>query len=67
MGASLKNFETEVGQLAHSMKESSSRSLPSDTETNPRDCMTVTLRSGKELRNSKKVENKNVEIEKEEV
>ena len=61
MGASLKNLETQVGQLAHSMKESSFRSFPSDTENNLKDCMAITLRSGKDLGDSKKVENEKVE------
>ena len=45
------------------MKESSSRSFPSDTEKNLKDCMASTLQSGKELGdgkelgNSEKVEN----------
>ena len=64
MGTSLKNLETQVGRLAHFMKESSSRSFPSDTENNPKDCMAITLRSGKELGNSKEVENEKVENEK---
>ena len=67
MGTSLKNLETQVGRLAHFMKESSSRSFPSDTENNPKDCMAITLRSGKELGNSKEVENEKVETEKQEV
>ena len=56
-------MKTQVGQLAHSMKESSSRSFPSDTEKNLKDCMAITLQSGKELGdgkelgNSEKVEN----------
>ena len=39
--------------MAHLMKDSSSRSFPSDTKKNPKDCMAITLRSGKELRDSK--------------
>ena len=49
MGASLKIIETQMGQLAHSMKESSTRHFPSDTEKNSKDCMTITLWSGKNL------------------
>ena len=78
MGASLKNLETQVGQLAHSMKESSSRSFPSSMEKNPKDYMAITLRSGKEIGDSKdlvdskkveneKIENEKVEVKKEEV
>ena len=47
--ASLKNLETRVGQLALSMQNQSKNSFPSDTSKNPKDCMAVTLRSGKEL------------------
>ena len=46
------------------MKESSSISFPSDTKKNPKDCMAITLRSGKELRNSKNAENRKAENEK---
>ena len=55
------------------MKESSSKSFLSDMDKNPKDCMAITLRSGKdlgdskELGNSKKVEKKKVENEKVEV
>ena len=47
--APLKNLETQVGQLALSMHNRSKDSFPSDTNKNPKDCMAVTLRSGREL------------------
>ena len=47
--AYLKNLQTRVGQLALSMQNQSKNSFPSDTSKNPKDCMAVTLRSGKEL------------------
>ena len=47
--ASLKNLETQVGQLVLSMQNQSKDSFPSDTKKNPKDCMEVILRSGKEL------------------
>ena len=47
--ASLKNLETQVGQLALSLKKQSKDTFPSDTQKNPKDCLVVTLRSGKEL------------------
>ena len=47
--ASLKNLETQVGQLALSMQNHSKDSFPSDTKKNPKDCMAVTLRSGREF------------------
>ena len=46
---SLKNLETQVGQLALSIQNQSRDSFSSDTEKNPKDCMKVTLISGKEL------------------
>ena len=48
------------------MKESSFRYFPSDTKKNLKDCLAITLRSGKELRdgkelgNSKKAKNEKV-------
>ena len=53
---SLKNLETQVGQLALAMQNQSKDAFPGDTK-NPKDCMAVTLRSGRELeerRNEKK-------------
>ena len=67
MNASMKNLENIIGQLVHSMKESSSRSFLSDTEKNPKECMTITLMTWKELGDSKEVENEKLENEKEEV
>ena len=49
--ASLKNQETQVGQLALAMQNQSKDSLPSDTKKNPKDCMEITLKSGRELKN----------------
>ena len=46
MNASMKNLENQLEQLPHLMKESSSRSFPSDMEKNPKECMAITLRSG---------------------
>ena len=46
--ASLKNLETQVGQFTLSMQNRSKDSFPSDTSKNSKDCMAVTLRSGKE-------------------
>ena len=47
--ASLKNFETQVGLLALTMKNQFKDSIPSDTRKDPRDCMALTLRSVREL------------------
>ncbi|XP_062075610.1 uncharacterized protein LOC133779698 [Humulus lupulus] len=54
---SLRNLENQVGQLANELRNRLHGTLPSDTE-NPRNgsnehCKAVTLRSGKELENSK--------------
>ena len=47
--ASLKNLEIQIGQLAQVVQKEPKDSFPSDTKKNPRDCMTVILRSGREL------------------
>ena len=65
--ASLKNLETQVEQLALPMQNQSKDAFLSDARKNPKDCMTVTLRSGRELeerRNEKKEteEEKHAEI-----
>ena len=41
--ASLKNLETQVGQLALAMQNQSRDSFLSDTKKNTKDCMAVTL------------------------
>ena len=51
--ASLKNLETQIGQLALTLHNQIKDSFPSDTKKNPKDCMTVQLRSGKELEKEK--------------
>ena len=56
--ASLKNLETQVGQLALSMTNQSKGTFPSDTQKNPKDYMAVQLRSGKEVGNNIKKERK---------
>ena len=47
--AFLKNLETQVGQLALSMQNQHRDSFPNDTKNNPKECMKITLISGKEL------------------
>ena len=59
---SLKNLETQVGQLSLTMQNQSKDSFPSDTRKDPRDCMTVTLRSGRELE-ERRVKKKDTEEE----
>ena len=59
---SLKNLETRVGQLALTMQNQSKDTFPSDTRKDLRDCMAVTLRSGRELE-ERRVEKKDTEEE----
>ena len=47
--ASLKNFEAQVGQLALTLQNQNKNAFPSDTQKNPKDCMAVQLRSGREM------------------
>ena len=51
--ATLKNLETQVGQLAVTLQSQRKDAFPSDTKKNPKDCMAVQLRSGKELETMK--------------
>ena len=62
--ASLKNLETQVGQLALAMQNQSKDSFPSDTKKNPKDCMEITLRSGRELQKEKEDDKRKNEKEK---
>ena len=63
--ASLKNLEVQVGQLSLNMQNQSRDSFPSDTKKNPKDCMTISLRSGKELHKRKEDEKRMIEKEEE--
>ena len=47
--ASLKNLEIQIGQLAQAVQKEPKDSFPSDTRNNPKDCMAIILRSGREL------------------
>ena len=60
-------METQVGQLALNMPNQSKGTFPSDTQKNPKDCMAIQLRSGKDLSSNKRTERKEeTEAEKEE-
>ena len=70
LGSSLKNLENQMGQFAQSLIENPPKSFPSDIEKNPKQCMAVTLRSGREMdepkkneKTKKQVEHKNLESE----
>ena len=66
--ASLKNLETQVGQLALNMPNQSKGTFPSDNQKNPKDCMAIQLRSGKDLSSNKRTERKEeTEVKKEEI
>ena len=49
MSSMMKSLETQMGQLASIVKENLATKFPADTEKNSKECMAVTLRSGKEL------------------
>ena len=64
--ASLKNLETQVRQLALNVPNQNKGTFPSDTQKNPKDCMVIQLRSGKDLSSNKKTEGtEETEVEKE--
>ena len=44
-----------MGQMAQFLKQNSIKSFPSNIETNHKQCMAITLRSGKELDDSTEV------------
>ena len=49
INASLKNLKTQVGKLAQTLQNQSKEAFPSDTNRNPKDCVAITLKSGREL------------------
>ena len=55
--ASLKNLETQIGQLVLTLQNQMKDAFPSDTKKIPKDCMAVQLRSGKELEKEKSEKN----------
>ena len=61
--ASLKNLDTQVEQLALVMQNQPKDAFPSDTRKNLNDCMTITLRSGKDLK-ERRVERKDIKEKK---
>ena len=58
INAFLKNLETQVEQLALAMQNQSKDAFISDTKKNPKDCMVVTLKSGRELESRKEDDQK---------
>ena len=55
--ASLKNLETQVGQLALTLQKETKKAFPNDTQKTPKDCMAVQLRSGREMSSSRAEKN----------
>ena len=53
--ASLRNLETQVGQLAISLQNQSKNSFPSSIEINPKDLTPTALRITEELQENKKM------------
>ena len=52
--ALLKNLDTQVGKLALKMLNQSKGTFLSDSQKNPKDCMAIQLRSGKDLSSNKR-------------
>ena len=61
--ASLKNLETQIGQLALNLQNQMKDAFPSDTKKNPKDCMAVQLRTGKDLEEKTERDESNKEEE----
>ena len=61
--ASLKNLETQIGQLTLNMQKQSKDLVPSDTRKDSRECMAILLRSGRKL-DERRAEMKDIEEEK---
>ena len=53
--ASLRNLETQVGQLALSLQNHSRNAFPSSTEINPKDFTSTSLSRNNELQGNKKM------------
>ena len=61
--ASLKNLETQIGQLALNLQNQMKDAFSSDTKKNPKECMAVQLRSGKDLEEKTEKDESNKEKE----
>ncbi|XP_068649019.1 uncharacterized protein [Aristolochia californica] len=59
MGATTKNLEVQLGQLATTINAQQRGAFPSNTEMNPNEqCKAITLRSGREIERSSSKESK---------
>ena len=53
MGATMKNLEVQIGQLATTINAQQRGTFPSNTKVNPKEqCKAITLRSGREIERS---------------
>ncbi|XP_030939518.1 uncharacterized protein LOC115964323 [Quercus lobata] len=51
MGATMKNLEVQIGQLATTINANQRGTFPNNTEVNPKEqCKAITLRSGREIK-----------------
>ncbi|XP_068644707.1 uncharacterized protein [Aristolochia californica] len=59
MGATMKNLEVQIGQLATTINAQQRGDFPSNTEVNPKEqCKAITLSSGREIERSPSKESK---------
>ncbi|XP_068644653.1 uncharacterized protein [Aristolochia californica] len=59
MGATMKNLEVQIGQLATTINAQQRGAFPSNIEVNPKEqCKAITLRSGREIERSPSKESK---------
>ncbi|XP_057503556.1 uncharacterized protein LOC130787110 [Actinidia eriantha] len=63
MGATMKNLEVQIRQLATTINAQQGGTFPSNTEVNPKEqCKAITLRSGREIERSPSKETKSTPI-----
>ena len=55
INATLRNLETQVGQLALSLQSQSRNIFPSSTKINPKDLTPTAMRGSDEMQGSKKM------------
>ena len=55
INATLRNLETQVGQLALTLQSQTRNTFPSNTEVNPKDLIPTAMRGSGELQGSKKM------------
>ena len=55
INATLRNLQTQVGQLALSLQSKSKNTFPSITEINPKDLTPTAMRGSDDLQGSKKM------------